>query len=83
MYSQFNLLERLKVLNLAHNLIKSIEQKSFEKISQLCELILEGNQIYLIEENVFYGLRGLQWVLDFVNSQGHLNFSSQNRKFTE
>ncbi|CAH0561146.1 unnamed protein product [Brassicogethes aeneus] len=64
----FNLCRDMRVLDLASNYIKSIEEKPFRGMYQMHDLLLANNQIQYIPQDAFYNLSKLQ-VLDMENNQ--------------
>ncbi|XP_049826090.1 lutropin-choriogonadotropic hormone receptor isoform X2 [Aethina tumida] len=58
----------MRVLDLASNYIKSIEERPFRGMYQMHDLLLANNQIQYIPQDAFYNLSKLQ-VLDMENNQ--------------
>lgn len=59
MSSAFSPLGQLWKLNLAHNIIKSINLNVFTGLNRVTELDLTGNNITTIQENAFLPMSGL------------------------
>lgn len=55
----FSPLDQLWKLSLAHNRIKSINQKAFIGLSHVTELDLTGNNVTTIQENAFLPMSSL------------------------
>ncbi|ESO04709.1 hypothetical protein HELRODRAFT_78824, partial [Helobdella robusta] len=57
-----------KILYLGFNLLTSIEDKSFEKLTNLTELYLNNNHICKVANGAFYGLSSLK-ILSFTTNK--------------
>ncbi|KAH1019185.1 hypothetical protein HUJ04_009039 [Dendroctonus ponderosae] len=68
---QLNNCREIRVLDLASNLIRSIEAKPFRGMYQMHDLLLANNKIQYIPYDAFYNLSRLQ-VLDMENN--HISF---------